>query len=291
MLPGVVAVAIGLLAARLQHHLRPALGVRVLVGLAVMSVLAVAGALATATFGYLAQVPWMVDALGWCRNFARSHDAIPAWIGLPAAGTLAAMVAAVARTVRNRRRSLADLQGGEGVEVLATAQPIAFAVPGRPGRIVISDGMIELLDSSERAALFAHERSHLANRHHRYTAIAEGAAAAVPVLRSLAAQVRFATERWADEDAASEVGDRRLVASAIARAALASNGFSPANGLLALTSQGVAARVDALLVEPPSPSAFRHVVAFGLAGALLAGAGSTMQLHHLVGFASHVCNL
>lgn len=287
--PGLVAVAVGLLAGQLQHHLRPAHGVKVLVGLAVMTALAVAGALATVAFGYAAQVSWMVDAFGWCRTFARSHDAAPAWVGVPAAGALLAMIAASLRSVRGRRRTLAPFVGGDAVEVLPTAQPIAFAVPGRPGHIVISDGMLRLLDKPEQAALFAHERSHLVNRHHRYTAVAELAAASVPVLRALARHVRFATERWADEDAADEVGDRRLVASAIARAALASNGFSPAQGLLALSSHGVAARVDALLVDRPSP--FQHAVAFGLAGALFAVAGSTLQLHHLVAFASHVCSL
>ena len=36
----------------------------------------------------------------------------------------------------------------------------------------------------------------------------------------LARQVRFNTERWADESAANEVGSRALVARAIARVAL-----------------------------------------------------------------------
>lgn len=290
VLPGLAAVGLGVAAGRLQRCLRPALGARVLTGLSLMSALAVAGALAAIAFGFATQIPWVVNRVGWCRTFARSHDAVPAWIGLGATGALAAMTAAMIRTSMRRRRSLASLAGVGPVEVIAAPQPVAFAVPGRPGRIVVSEGMLALLDDREQQALFAHERSHLANRHHRYTALAELSAAALPVLRGLATQVRFTTERWADEDAASEVGDRRLVARAIARAALGGRGGA-AVGALALGGHGATARVEALLAGPSWSSPVRTTAAVALAGALLTAISSTVQVHHLVAFAAHVCRV
>ncbi|CAN5754244.1 hypothetical protein BH20ACT4_BH20ACT4_06730 [soil metagenome] len=67
-----------------------------------------------------------------------------------------------------------------------------------------------------------YERAHVTHHHHRHLATAEVAAAIMPLVRPLLTRLRFATERWADETAACEIGDRRLVARAIARAALAS---------------------------------------------------------------------
>lgn len=108
---------------------------------------------------------------------------------------------------RRRRASIAPAS-----DVIRTPDPVAFAVPSRPGRIVVSTAMLEALDEDERRVLYAHERSHLIRHHNRLLHIAEGAAAAVPFLRPLSQQVRFATERWAGEDAGAAVGDRRVVA-------------------------------------------------------------------------------
>jgi len=290
VLPGVAAIVVGLSAGRLQRRLRPAIGVRLLTALAVLATTAVAGALTALAFGYAAQIPWMVDRVGWCRTFSRSHEAVPAWIGLASTGALLLMATSMIRNLRTRRRSLVQLTGTGPVEILSTAQPVAFAVPGRPGHIVVSEGMLDLLDRGEQKALFAHERSHLTNRHYRYTALAELAAAALPVLRVLASQVRFATERWADEDAAAEVGDRRLVARAIARAALGRH-EAAAPGVMALDGEDVVARVEALLAGPSASSPVETAIAVGVGGVLVTAVSSTIQVHHLVTFAVHVCNL
>ncbi|MEU0836662.1 M48 family metalloprotease [Streptomyces sp. NPDC005969] len=42
--------------------------------------------------------------------------------------------------------------------------PTAFAVLDMPGRVVVSSGMLRLLDGPERQALLAHERAHLDTR-------------------------------------------------------------------------------------------------------------------------------
>ena len=99
--------------------------------------------------------------------------------------------------------------------------------------------------------------------------------------------MRFATERWADEDAVSEVGDRRLVALAISRAAIVQAEHSSGRPL-ELAGFGVLARVDALLSEQPL---LRMNPALAVTVAALAAtvASSALQLERLVGFAAHIC--
>ena len=74
---------------------------------------------------------------------------------------------------------------------------------GRPGRIVVSTGLLRRPDASERRALLAHERAHLAGGHDVHNTAAHLAAAASPLLGRLAAAVALACERRADETAAA----------------------------------------------------------------------------------------
>ena len=103
-------------------------------------------------------------------------------------------------------------------------------MPAEAGAIVVSTGMLTLLDAQERRALLAHEAAHLRHHHARYVAVAELAVAANPLLRPLARGVRLAVELWADQVAAQEVGDSRAVARALARASLAASGRGTGNG-------------------------------------------------------------
>ena len=193
----------------------------------------------------------------------------------------AALLAAVAFAVR-RARALADafrharlLAGPDRIVVTEDDAADAYVVPGRPGRIVVSAGMFDALDEPGRAALLAHEHAHLTGRHYLFTSAARLAAAANPLLRPLAGAVDYTVERWADERAAAEVGDRRLVAETIAHAALATKASRPRRGLPAalgalgalgavfgrsgdpaLADAGpVPRRVAALLAPPPGRGA------------------------------------
>src|SRR6266478_3334125 len=96
----------------------------------------------------------------------------------------------------------------------------AYALPGSPGRIVVSGRLLDVLDDRGRAALLAHEHAHLTGRHHLFTTVAHLAAAANPLLLPVARAVDYTVERWADECAATITGDRRLVASTIGQVAL-----------------------------------------------------------------------
>lgn len=289
VLPALAAVGLGLFGGVVQRQLRPRAAVVILSVLAVSVAAAVAGALALLAVGYLAQVPWVAQYAGWCRSLARSHDAVPTWAGMAAMGGLALMAAAVMRRARRWRRTVSGLAHAGPLEILTTTEPVAFVVPGRPGHIAVSSGLLELLDAPERRVLFAHEGSHLRHHHHRYLVAGDLAAAALPVLRPLRAHLRFATERWADEDAAATVGDRHLVARAIARAALGMPSLTPA--VLPMAQYGVAARVEALLCDQPSSRAVEATLTLALFGLIVAAVSSTLQLHHLLAFAMHLCRL
>ena len=152
-------------------------------------------------------------------------------VGAAAAMALALLVAAAGRcllrSVRQLVRAFRDARSlgdpRSGLVVVKDATPAAFAVTGYPGRVVVSTAMLQALTARERQALLAHENAHLRHHHQIYVQLAALAAAANPLLRPLAATVSSNTERWADESAAEEVGDRQLAARAVARAALASH--------------------------------------------------------------------
>jgi hypothetical protein len=71
-----------------------------------------------------------------------------------------------------------------------------------------------------------------------------------PLLVGVRASVELLLERCADEDAAVVVGDRDLVARAVARAALATVREGPA---LAMSGAATVRRVRALTVPAPLP--------------------------------------
>ena len=288
VIPAIGALVASLAAGLLQRRLPPRLGVRVLTIVLATSAIAAAGALATLVIGTLAQIPWVADHAGWCRRLA--HDAVPPVGGLASGVGLIVMTAAAWRA-RQRAKAIHAGQPDTGaLTLLPIEAAVAYAVPGPRERVVVSSGMLSSLDPSERRVLFAHEHAHLRLGHHRYLRIGEVAAAAVPLLRPLLARLRFATERWADEEAAIEIGDRRLVARALVRAARAQGrAVSPQP---AMASLGVPGRVEALLAGPAVRPWLLDLLVVGVVGIGAAAViSSGVQLHHLLSFAAHVCPL
>ncbi|MEH0573409.1 MULTISPECIES: M56 family metallopeptidase [Streptomyces] len=185
-----------------------------------------------------------------------------------AAVALTALAAAVLRRthrhVRELRTARRQFGGGASAGDLWVRQddrPEAYALPGRPGRIVVSSGMLRSLSAPEREVLFAHERAHLAHGHHVFLAAAELASVLHPALHGLRTPIGYALERWADESAAETTGDRTLTARAIARAALAAHtGSACARPRLSLTATAgpVPRRVFALLAAHPAAPGTRR---------------------------------
>lgn len=285
LLPAAVAmvVVVGIRGATRRLHPRTAAVVLVL--FATLAALSFVGAVALVAVGFVTQYGPLA---GLCRAVTSSHDSVPPWMGIPAIGALIVIGFSIRRTHRRFRSPAAFEPASENLQVLPTPEPTAYAVPGRPGHIVVSVGMLRALPAAERRALLAHERSHLDRGHHRYLHAVELAVAAAPVLASLKHHVRHATERWADEDAADQVGDRRLVAQALARATLAGTDYvrSPR---MALIGGSVPARIEAMLAEPAARSIVWGATLVSIVGLTTALATSTVQMHHLLAFANHVC--
>jgi Zn-dependent protease with chaperone function len=239
--------------------------VRLLTTVALVTALATGFVLAVAALLAAAVLP-PVAALGhWSAAALRAGGAVSITVGVVAGLTVTILLAAA---LHRAARSAWDLAraawtcrrlgpGAGGLVVVEDEHPDAYALPGLGGRVVVSTAMMRALPADERRVLIAHEQAHLSHRHYLYVQLAELAAAANPLLRPLAAAVHAGVERWADEAAAADVGDRHLVARALARAGLAQaaaarRSSSPA-GALRGADDGVAARAYALLSDPLRP--------------------------------------
>ena len=256
-LPLVASGLFGVAAPPLARRLRPSTAMYLLtcgaIALATSSVLvlvlvvaSVAGQLpAIAEIGH-----WSARRLSAAAPFERSAAAIAA-VALGVLGVLAL------RTTLHSGRALwrswqACRQAPPHLVVLPGRAPAAYAVPGWPGRIVASRGVIEDLAPLQRRAVLAHEQAHLDGRHDLHLTLTAIAAAIDPLLGRIPAALRLATERAADEAAAAAAGNRRLVAETLAEAALAQS--PPARSALftlAVAGAEIPARVAALLAEPP----------------------------------------
>ena len=197
-------------------------------------------------------------------------EPVPGPVALVAAALLGLGVARLAADLHRRHdthRRLRAAGSPHGDLVVADwAAPLAVAVPGRPGHLLVTSGMLRLLDADERRVVFTHERSHLAHRHHRLVGASAAAAAVNPLLIPVRDAVAYLVERWADEDAAATVGDRNLTARAVARAALATVELRPA-AALGMNSAAAVLRVRALAGPAPAPRRRR------LLGSVLPAAG------------------
>ncbi|MEU8349987.1 MULTISPECIES: M56 family metallopeptidase [unclassified Streptomyces] len=205
-----------------------------------------------------AQLPGNPLPDGWSDPEVREavpYDDVAGTAAIPA---LTAVLVSCARLSwrhdRMRRRAVEALSAlpSRSVAVLPDRTPYAYALPGGlrgAGRVVVTTGMLAGLSASERRALFAHERAHLVGRHHRFLLVVRLAALANPFLRPLRTAVTYTAERWADEEAATAVGSRRVVARAIGKAGLVTRG-APIPTLAGFAAAGPVPRRVAALLEP-----------------------------------------
>ncbi|MFD8814778.1 M56 family metallopeptidase, partial [Streptomyces sp. NPDC059627] len=224
--PFLVTVVLAVLAPRLARPFAPRPAAWALAGGALVTALGWLGSLALLAFTGLAQIPEVAEAGRWSVTAVRADD--PVYLTVSAIATVALLASltglavAAARQVRHllwARRECARLPGDLELAVLDDASPHAFALPGAPGRIVVSHGMLRCLGDAEREALLAHERAHLRARHHLFQTAWRLTAATCPLLRPLADTGGLILERWAHDDAAAPQGDRKVLARAVGRAA------------------------------------------------------------------------
>ncbi|MFI9162138.1 M48 family metalloprotease [Kitasatospora aureofaciens] len=266
---------------------------------AALGMLAITGLIRIPLLARLAQDHWSPTA-------AQRHD--PASFSAAVlAGTLLAALATTAgrmlwlrtRTLVQAAREAACLPGRDQLVIVDDPAAEAYAIPGRPGRIVVSTGMLDALDPAEHQILLAHERAHLTHHHYLFVALAQLAAAANPLLRPLADTVAFTIERWADENAAATTSDREQVARTVGKAALAARSTrarsripAAALGLLGRLRPSrlgpVPRRVTALLAPAPRHHAWSALALASLITAtVLSATEAAHDLETLLELAKH----
>lgn len=177
-------------------------------------------------------------------------------------GVLAAVTVRTLRT-RRRHRDLVDLLATPwpavpGARVLDHPVPVAYCLPGLRSRLVLSAGVLDALEPAAVAAVLAHERAHLRERHDLVVLpfVAWGATASF-VRGMVCAQLAVAAlvEMRAD-DVATACTTRSQLTGAL-------RSMGAASPAAALTSFSVALehRLDRILAPPdPLPGALRLLV-------------------------------
>jgi Zn-dependent protease with chaperone function len=203
---------------------------------------------ATALGGGLSQL------IGACVHRLRATYGTPggatvAGLGLTMAGAVAARTALTATTHLRaagrqalRHAQTARLVGRPepalGAVLVEHAQPAAYCVAGRQPTVILTTGAVQALDPGQLDAVLAHERAHLAGRHHRLLAVARIGRQVLPFLplmRDAEQHVARLVELHAD-DAATRACDPRLLATALVLLATAA---SPASALAAGATDSV----------------------------------------------------
>ncbi|MET3803309.1 Zn-dependent protease with chaperone function [Nakamurella sp. UYEF19] len=265
-------LVVGRTAGTAVRRLRPMQAVRLLTAASLAVSLATGIALTAIAVAVIASLGSVAAEGHWSAAVIRAEVPVPAWLGAGAAVMVAVLlVRAAIRTVSivlslvRAEKLCRSLRTGNGpMVVLGDGSADAFTIAGLHGCVVIGQRLLDELDADERRVLTAHELSHLTRRHHLYVHIADIAAAANPLLRNVSAAVRLGVERWADEDAAAGMGDRRVTGRALARVALlrsalarSSSGRGPTDlaariPVLGVGALQVASRVQALLEPAPA---------------------------------------
>lgn len=283
LLPLVTAASFAVIVTGTHRRLPPVVAARAIAVLLAAVAVAAVPTLWIVSLGYIAHLPLLGGRLDWCAEALGVHHRVPTLLGVSALVVTIVGVVRMRVVLRNYRRLRHDHPGR--VEVAEHAAPFAFTLPGRGGQVVLSSGLVDMLDEAEQQVVLAHENAHARNRHDRYLLTAQLIAAAVPSLRPLAGRLRFSLERYADEVAVEQCGDRGLVARTLGKVAL--RGVTPA-GALSFAGLGVPARVAALLSPPPS--ALRLSGRAVLWSAItMTGALAVFQIHHVAVLIAALC--
>lgn len=277
------ALLFAMLSTTPHRRLPPRLASRIIAASLGLVLVAAVPTLWLVSFGYITHLPVLGGRLEWCAEVLGLREPVPHALGI--LGLAMTMIG----TVRARRvvRVYRRLRVGEhgAVEIADHDRPFAFTMPGPSGRIVLSTGLVDLLDAKERAVVLAHERAHALLRHDRYLVTAELAEAVVPAVRPLSRRLQFTLERWADEIAVGECGDRGLVARTLGKVALRNLNPAPT---LSFAGLGVPARVAALLAPPAvAPGAPMVGLVWSTTGVI--GVLAAYQLHHLTLLIAALC--
>lgn len=278
-----MAIAVGVTA--LHRRVRPQLAAALLTGGILGVAVAVVPTLVVLAVGFLVHLPLLGGGFEWCRVVLGFHASVNPWLGVAATGVLVVGAVRAVRSVRAWRRHRCVEAGA--VALVDSDDWFAYSLPGPGRRIAVSSGLVDGLDGDELEVVLAHERGHARHRHDRHLLAAELAACLVPPLEWLRRRLRFALERWADEEAVDAAGcNRERVAFTLAKVALGPSNTPQA--VAAFNGLGVAARVEALL----RPQQLRHeglwtsTIGLGVVAVALAAA---VQAHHVADLLVTLC--
>ncbi|WP_435241374.1 M56 family metallopeptidase [Streptomyces cucumeris] len=257
-------------------HRFPALAVAMWQGLAVSFTLAVA----LASYHLIAPTGHLHNGMSGLLRFCGVPFAtdVPGLMGVPAAavpvGVMLLPLACFgfhllrARHARARHRSVLDLVGRRSARLRATVldheTPVAYALPGRRPRIVVSSGTLRVLSPAELDTVLAHERAHVTGRHHLALAAAEAFATAfrrLPLARTAREQTALLLEMAAD-DRALRSHPREVLASALYAMA---EGRAPRGAFLAGGPDALVRLRRMLAPRGPARPVMRGVMAAGAA--------------------------
>lgn len=273
LLPLALSGLFGLLARPVALRLPPAVATWLLSTGALLAATASSVSLGLLALIFVARSPLLVAQGHWSEQVLRLHAGQTPVLG---AAATAGVIVFAARFLQVGLRRLAAIReayrlaaaltsSDRELVVLESGASHGLAVPGRPGRIVITTALLRTLDAEERRALLAHERAHLTHRHYLHQTAAVLAAAVNPLLGALPRAIELSCERWADEDAAHTC-PRSTVAHALTRAASRARPATPAV-VLAAAGADVTARIGAMQAPAPRLVAWRIMLLI----ALLAG--------------------
>jgi Zn-dependent protease with chaperone function len=181
------------------------------------------------------------------------------------AAGLVVLIARLARALHRSRhhtmrhadtaRLIGRVDHGLGAVVVEAADRVVYAAAGRPHTIVVSQAALNALDDAQLRAVLAHERAHLAGRHHLLLGVARALAATMPRVRLFAVgseELGRLVEMCADDAAARRHDKRTLVGALLALA----GGPALPGGALAAADTAVVDRAERLLF-PPGPEHIR----------------------------------
>jgi beta-lactamase regulating signal transducer with metallopeptidase domain len=273
----VLCVGFAATAPRLAASTRPEVAVRLTVSAAVALTATGVFVLGSAAATWAAQQPVLAALSMLSASKLHATNPIPPAAAVLAAVALAAAAGSLAVCVWRSTatyhavRAAAGRAGGDEVVVLDDERIDAFVTPGRRGHIIVTTGLLSALQPSEREALFAHERAHRRHAHAWWRLAMQLTVAVNPLLRHVRRAADHAMERSADEDAAAQVGDRRLVARTVARVSLLRKHGAAASIGLAMSAGGgdVPARVRALLKPASSRGRVAAVALLAFVAAVL----------------------
>jgi Zn-dependent protease with chaperone function len=175
--------------------------------------------------------------------------ALPLWIA--SAGVMVARSTAAERSRLRRALANAPRDRDLGAIVVPSACPAAYCIPGKGGLVAVTSGALELLDRPGLNAVLAHERAHLAARHHLLVALAQAGQRAfgrLSLFAQLPERIGHLVELAAD-DAAARSASRSTLARSLLSVATAQ---TPVEALAASGGDTVA-RIERLLDAPSAP--------------------------------------